>query len=220
MNQNKIFFEKVFSQDRMKRYFDLYPHNEQLAISHYECNLLLSESLYLCLSVLEVALRNAIVRELISTSDGENWYSIFYNNPTLANLTNYIEEAKQHITSRHENITDSKIVAELTLGFWVSLMNSEYERVLWRTLRHSFPFMPKHDRQRKNISTPLNTFRRLRNRIFHSESICWNISRVEEIHNQILTVIGWINKDLPKWVVSQEHFSEVCTKIRQCMNWS
>ena len=204
----------------MKRYFDLYPHNEQLAIRHYECNLLLSESLYFCLSVLEVSLRNAIVQKLISISNNGIWYSIFYDDPALANLTNYIDEAKQHIISRHEDLTDSKIVAELTLGFWVSLMNSEYERVLWGTLRHSFPFMPKNERKRKNISTPLNTFRRLRNRVFHNESICWNISRVEEIHNQILTVIGWINKDLPKWVVSQEHFSEVCTEIRKRMNWS
>lgn len=219
MNQNKIFFEKVFSSERMNRYFNLYPHDERLAIKHYECNLLLSESLYLCLSVLEVSLRNALCRELITMSNGRNWYSIFYENPSLTTLTTYIEEARQHILSRHEQITDSKLVAELTLGFWVSLLNSEYERVLWRSLRRSFPFMPKQDRQRRNISTPLNTFRRLRNRIFHNESICWNLSRVEEIHNQILTVIGWIDKDLPMWVVSQEHFSDTCIEIRKRMNW-
>ncbi len=43
------------------------------------------------------------------------------------------------------------------LGFWVSLLNSEYERLLWKDLRRAFPFMPKKDRQRKNVSAPLNT---------------------------------------------------------------
>ncbi len=61
----------------------------------------MAEAFYPCLSVLEVALRNALSREL-------------------------------------EVITPSKIVAELTLGFWVSLLNAEYERILWKDLRRPF----------------------------------------------------------------------------------
>ena len=63
-------------------------------------------------------------------------------------------------------------MAELTLGFWVSLLNTEYERTLWQALRRAFPYMPRRERQRRNVSAPLNTFRRFRNRIFHNESIC------------------------------------------------
>lgn len=49
----------------------------------------------------------------------------------------------KQIVGRHESITPAKIVAELTLGFWVSLLNSEYERLLWKDLRRAFPYMPK-----------------------------------------------------------------------------
>lgn len=59
-----------------------------------------------------------------------------------------------------------------------SLLNNEYERVLWKDLRRAFPFMPKERRQRKNVSAPLNRFRAFRNRVFHNESICWNLNRV------------------------------------------
>jgi len=97
------FIQKVFSTKRMERYFALYPDDEARAIRHYECNLMLAESLYVSLSVLEVTLRNALCREL------------------------------ETMTGR--------------------------------------------ERQRRNVSAPLNTFRRFRNRIFHNESICWNLSR-------------------------------------------
>ena len=114
----------------MERYFALYPDNEPRAILHYECNLMLAESFYVSLSVLEVTLRNALCRELETMTGREDWYSIFPTTPGLRTLNKYITEAGQHITARHEDITPSKIVAELTLGFWVSLLNSEYERTL------------------------------------------------------------------------------------------
>ena len=219
MEINKKFFEKVFSTKRMERYFALYPNDEARAIKHYECNLMLSESLYTSLSVLEVTLRNALCRELETMTGREDWYAIFPSTPGLRSLNKYITEAAQHISARHEQITPSKIVAELTLGFWVSLLNSEYERTLWQALRRAFPYMPRQERKRRNVSAPLNLFRHFRNRIFHNESICWNLNRVEEIHAEILKVIGWINSDLPEWVREQEHFSHVCREIRNQMEW-
>ena len=167
MEINKKFFEKVFSTKRMERYFALYPNDETRAIKHYECNLMLSESLYTSLSVLEVTLRNALCRELETMTGREDWYAIFPSTPGLRSLNKYITEAAQHISAR---ITPSKIVAELTLGFWVSLLNSEYERTLWQALRRAFPYMPRQERKRRNVSAPLNLFRRFRNRIFHNES--------------------------------------------------
>ena len=126
----------------MERYFALYPDDEAKAIRHYECNLMLAESLYVSLSVLEVTLRNALCRELETMTGREDWYAIFPSTPGLRSLNRYITEASQHITARHEQITPSKIVAELTLGFWVSLLNTEYERTLWHALRRAFPTCP------------------------------------------------------------------------------
>lgn len=219
MEYGKPFFEKVFSSKRMERYFALYPDDEAKAVLHYQCNLKLSEALYTSLSVFEVTLRNALCRELETMTNRVDWYVVFPTTPGLRSLNRYITEASQHITSRQEQITPSKIVAELTLGFWVSLLNSEYERTLWHDLRRAFPYMPRNERQRRNVSTPLNTFRRFRNRIFHNESICWNLNRVEEIHAEMLKVIGWMNRDLPIWVQKQERFDEVCKEIRFLMGW-
>ena len=219
MEYNKEFFEKVFSTKRMERYFSLYPGNENCAMLHYRCNLQLAEAFYVSLSVLEVTLRNALCRELETMTGREDWYAVFPTTPGLAKLNRYITQASKQIAGRHESITPSKVVAELTLGFWVSLLNSEYERLLWKDLRRAFPFMPKHERKRKNVSAPLNQFRTLRNRVFHNESICWNLCRVEEIHREMVTMMGWINKDVPSWLEQTDRFHEVCRQIRETMNW-
>lgn len=151
MEYNKQFFEKVFSTDRMERYFSLYPDDELRAIAHYECILMLAESLYVSLSVLEVTLRNALSRELETMTGRKDWYAIFPTTAGLRSLNRYITEASQHI---------------------------------------------------------------------HNESICWNLARVEEIHDEMLKVVGWMNRDLPEWVVAQERFEIVCAEIRKRMNWT
>ena len=79
--------------------------------------------------------------------------------------------------------------------------------------------MPKSQRQRKNVSAPLNSLRVFRNRVFHNESICWNINKVKDIHHDIITVIGWMNKDVPEWLKLTDRFDEVCNEICKTMEW-
>ena len=179
----------------------------------------MAESFYPCLSILEVALRNALSRELETMTGREDWYAVFPTTPGLSNLNRYITKASKQIAGRHEIVTPSKIIAELTLGFWVSLLNAEYELLLWKHLRRAFPYMPKHLRQRKNVSSPLNSFRSFRNRVFHNESICWSMKRVTEIHNELYQVMGWINKDLPTWALSLDRVDETKKSICEKMGW-
>ena len=219
MEYNKTFFEKVFSSKRMERYFRLYPGDENRAILHYQCNLELAEAFYTSLSVFEVTLRNALGRELETMTGREDWYAVFANTPGLSKLNRYVTQASKQIAGRHETITPSKVIAELTLGFWVSLLNSEYERLLWKDLRRAFPFMPKAKRQRKNVSAPLNRFRAFRNRVFHNESICWNINRVRDIHSEMMEVLGWMNRDVPGWLSQYDRFPSVTSDICATMNW-
>ena len=203
----------------MERYFILYPNDESRAVKHYQSNIKLTEAFYTSLSVLEVALRNALSRELKTMTGRDDWYAIFANTPGLTKLNKYITQATKQIVGRHEQITTSKIIAELTLGFWVSLLNAEYERLLWKDLRRAFPYIPKKDRKRKNVSAPLNRFRSFRNRVFHNESICWNMKKVQEIHDELLLVLEWINKDLPEWLKEIDRFENVQEQIKIEMGW-
>ena len=66
----------------------------------------------------------------------------------------------------------------------------------------------------------MNQFRTLRNRVFHNESICWNLNRVEEIHQDMVMVMGWMNKDVPEWLKQTDRFGEVCRQIRDTLEWT
>ena len=60
---NRNYLEKVFSTDRMGKYFAIRPADISKSMLHYQCNIRISEAFYPAISVLEVALRNSIDRE-------------------------------------------------------------------------------------------------------------------------------------------------------------
>ena len=91
MEYNKSYFEKVFSTKRMERYFRLH-NDEKRAITHYQSNIELAESFYPCVSILEVALRNAISRELETMTGREDWYAI--SQPLLDLITSTVISLK------------------------------------------------------------------------------------------------------------------------------
>ena len=198
----------------MGKYFAAHPTDEIRAIAHYQCNIEISEAFYPVLSILEVAFRNSVNRELITKFGVPDWYIHFPTTPGLAKLMKGITTAQNHITKRHEIVTPSKVVAELTLGFWVQLFNQEFELILWKDLRRAFPYIPKIDRKRHNISAPLNNFRNFRNRIFHNEPICWNVNRLQTIHDELITLMGWLNKDLPGWIQPLDKFPKALASVK------
>ncbi|GHT49410.1 hypothetical protein AGMMS49982_02870 [Bacteroidia bacterium] len=211
---DKKFFEKIFSEKRMEKYFIRY-ENTNKAILHYQCNIELAESFYPCLTVFEVVLRNSVNRELIKLFGKDDWYLQIATTPGLTNLNRYITQASKQITGRNEHLSPSKITAELTLGFWVSLFNAEYELILWKDLRRAFPNMPKSERQRKKVAPALNRFRAFRNRIFHHEPISWNLEQTKQIHEEMLAVITWMNDELPEWVAAFDRFEQVYERVKK-----
>ena len=212
---DRHFYEKVFSTQRMEKYFNNYPNDEDKALLHYTSNIELSESFYSVLSMFEVSLRNSLNRELTEFFGTSEWYLRIDSVNGLRNLRNSINTAKRHIANRNETITANKVIAELTLGFWVRLLNAEYERILWKPLRKAFPYIEKSERQRNNISAPINKIRDFRNRVFHHEPISWRIDKLEETHHRIIMVMGWINKDLPQLANTIDRVPNVIEKAKQ-----
>ena len=206
--------EKVFSTERMQRYLQFHSSNEQRALIHYQANILLSETFYPLLSIFEVALRNSLNRELTKHFGTTEWYLKMGSVPGLKDLNREITIAKKHISKRGETITGSKVVAELTLGFWVRLLNAEYERILWKSLRMAFPFLIKKERQRHKVSVPLNKIRNFRNRVYHNEPIAWKFQALESIHLELMEVMGWINNELPQYAQGISRFNNVLASIR------
>lgn len=210
---NSQYLAKVFSAERIDKYVKYHNNDYKKAYLHYSLNIKISESLYPCISILEVSLRNAINRELIKLFGTKDWYNHFSNTPGLIRLNKEITEAQQKVSKRNELITASKIVAELNLGFWVRLFNTEFHNILWKNLRKAFPNLPKNERKRKTVSAPLNNFRNLRNRIFHNEPISWNINQLEKLYIEIKKLLFWIDKDLTLFLDNIDRFRAILKKF-------
>ena len=199
----------------MRPYFNRYPGEDKKAILHYEQNIRLAESLLPSISVFEVTLRNAVIRELERMTGCKEWFLYFQTHPILKSLYGYVATAIKHIGNRGEIVTADKINGELTMGFWVSLFNAEYEMILWKDLRRAFPNLPKSRRQRKTVSAPLNTIRSLRNRVFHHEAISWNLTKLSSLHDLILEVIYWMDPSLPVWLLRVDRHNQVVLSVKK-----
>lgn len=108
--------------------------------------------------------------------------------PGLADLQPKIDKAIAYILARNEARSADKVVAELTFGFWTTIYNMAYENVLWKQLRRAFAHLSKQDRQRSTVSVVVNDIRRLRNRAYHNESICWRLNQLQGQHQKFYSL--------------------------------
>lgn len=180
---------------------------EAWLFARYLWDMTLSEALYPSLHSLEIGLRNTLHNTLTQDVNNSLWFDL--PNILLPDEANRVYEAKQELTNVGKPLDPGRIVAELSFGFWTSLLNARYEQRLWpRLLQSAFPAMPRTLRNRKNISRRLNEIRKLRNRVFHYESVS-RIPSLTRKHADILEAISWINPELRSMVELIDRFPEV-----------
>lgn len=185
----------------IKKYISDARFNKYSSFDEYQENLILSKQFYIPLSILEVSLRNAIDSYFVNLY-GQNWLlneAQFLQRDALEKIFH----AKAKLVERRENITHSKLTAELTLGFWTSLFQKPYDKTMrLQTLKGIFSNLPKQEVKfidRKIISAQLNHIRKFRNRIFHFEKVI-NKEEFNTIQNDINEVLGFLNNDVYEFV--------------------
>lgn len=189
---NEKIINKYITQKRLNAYSD---------IKEYQENLLISKSMYIPLSILEVSIRNAV----------DSHFSNFYGNGWLIKEASFLQrdairkiiDAKARLQKREEEITREKLVAELSFGFWTSLFQQPYDKNLrFVNLKQIFSNLPKEKDKiidRKYISSQLNLIRAFRNRIFHYEKVIGKEKYVN-IEDDILEVLRFLHVDLCEYV--------------------
>lgn len=187
--------EKLLSNRRLGTYYNLFSANKQKAVEYYRLNLQISESLYPLLCNLEIILRKSIHNSFAIHYKSADWFSQFKQ----PELFDQVIVAKRKILAGHHPMTPDKVVAELTFGFWTSLFNKQYAKDFWKPLMYAFPLLDKPLKRRDKISYKLNHVRKFRNRIFHYEPICNDLTALATNHSNILEILNWINADIVGW---------------------
>lgn len=168
----------------------------------YLHNVRITESLTPFFSTVEIALRNSIHRQLGAYFGRSDWWETWADNQAYQGQFNRIQSAYSKLRRRREPTTPDKVIAELTFGFWATLLNVELQHTLWSPLRKAFPYCPKRQRQRKTVSALVNTLREMRNRAFHHEPLLWLTPDVGAVYADGLKLISWIHGPLESWLIN------------------
>ena len=214
--------ENSLSVDRFRTYLTATDGDRVQAVRLYTWNTAVSAAFYGPLQALEVALRNAMDREL-AVAYGRTWYDsdrVGLDSGCLAR----VKQTKQRLRKDKKHPDSAPhVIASLTFGFWVSLLGAgsyidwntkskaNYEMTLWRpALRHAFPHATSITR--KNVHMPLNFLRTFRNRIAHHEPIFTR--HLEKDYESILEVASWIAPHKRAWIEAHSRVPDLLVTSR------
>lgn len=178
------------------------------ALARYLWNIALSESFYPSIQLCEITLRNQLYTQVTQKFNDVDWL----NNPAI--LVNHrdredVEAISLSLLKRNRDASAHRIIPELSFGFWSGLLHKRYEGVLWPwLLKPCFPCLAKRNRTQSYIFQRLNDIRQLRNRIFHHEKI-GHLINLQNIHQEILDVIGWMAPEMVSYLQSINRFESV-----------
>ena len=160
---------KAFSDSRIRPYLSAVEGDLTGATYLYGVNLRASLELFGWLSVLEVVLRNALVRTISNCDDNfEPLYAI-WQDLAPEGKARYQWAAKQ-VRMHGKRVNTNTISAELPFSFWKHLLSSKYQTTLWVThFRHAFPHLKPQNRA--VVFEAVEAAVELRNRIAHHEPI-------------------------------------------------
>jgi hypothetical protein len=209
---SQSFFQQirqVLSEERFEAYSHAAKDPDSEKLARYLWNIALCRALYPTLQGLEIALRNALHRSISDLHGTEKWFEKRYGVVKGDSGKGRVGNALRRVQQSGNPMTPGRVVAELSFGFWASLLNRRYNQVLWpQLLKPTFPHMPRKIRTQKFVRRRIERVRKLRNRVFHHEPI-WHWSDLKDQHAQTLEAIGWICPDWRYTVDTIDHFPKV-----------
>lgn len=197
--------EQTLSPERLESYRPARGSDLEMVVNYF-WNIDLAEALVPSLHAAELALRNSIASVLTEDRGTDLW---FYE-PELLELSRLQQFAHALVALSRKKVqpTGGRIVAQLTFGFWVTLLSGPYEQPLWSPngyalFRAAFPHAGS--KLRRDVFDRFNRARELRNRVFHYEAV-WSRPNLAAEHAAIVEAIGWVSPSLRAMIGSVDAF--------------
>ena len=192
----------TLSEERLYKYISATGGDKERALNLYVWNSQISAAFYTPLQGLEVALRNALHRTLADFFASDDWYETA---PLGDDERQNILKAKRTVRRLHRVVNPPHVVAELSFGFWLSMLGSGYHQTLWiKALHKAFP---NASLKRADILRPLDHLRILRNRVAHHEPIF--ARHLASDYRSIMEALGWICVETQQWIAAQSSVAAV-----------
>lgn len=186
--------ERVISPARLGRFSGTVGGDKHKALRLYIWNSRLCEEFYLPIQIAEVSIRNSIHYTLTRRYTGQ-WYC----NPAFVDMLTlkYKSELQRKVSERKQakgnDFTVDHFVAGMTFGFWVNLLTSRYENLLWQQgMRRSFSSI-SNGTSRETVYQKVNQLRVFRNKVAHHYAIFDRRPAAE--YQNIQDIVSWSCKD-------------------------
>lgn len=201
----------IFSASRVHPYREQTDSPEQTLLKYHQ-NIKIGILLLPSLHYLEICLRNQVDRALRNLYS-EEW---LIDPPEQLNLSEQdirkIQKIKGAVfKTRREEATQDDIVAQLSFGFWCSLLQKKYDPIIWQrknVFKTVFPNIEKSKRTRKYIEPQIIEIKKVRNRIAHHEPIWKNAKSISEVHTMCCRLIRAMSKEAFEMLESIDVFTE------------
>ena len=206
--------ERTITRERLTRYLGATGHDLSKALELYEYNVQLSEVLYGLLHGLEVMVRNAAHHALTASYRTPAWYD-------AAPLSTYWQDQLAKAKAKPGAAgKPGKVIAELTFGFWIDLLQASNHRTLWVNQKLNRAFPNAAGKTRFNIHERLKAIHLLRNRLSHHEPI---LTAANGVYNgnliitlpQLTECMEWVCLDTAQWIKAQFRYAEAERILRE-----
>ena len=190
---------QAISQQRLQKFLSHSGDDFEKALELYEKNMRISADIFPIISCFEICLRNKI-HDTMQQDYGVEWL-INPQTPLTDESREKIEKVRARLPGNKINDTPSeymgRIVAGLSLGFWVVLLGAQYDESLWRpTLCRAFP---NYTGFLKPLRSRIYKISTLRNNVAHHDPIIFP-DNTGQRRGEIIETIGWMCLDTGNWV--------------------
>jgi hypothetical protein len=187
----------TLSHRRFETYLVVAGFDHDRALALYIWNAQLGAAFHVPIQAVEVALRNRINHALVAQF-GPDWWDKQFISIIDRERVDDLETVKKRINRRQLTLETDQIVAGLSFGFWVGMLQSRYNPRLWGAhLRTSFPFLPMTE-SRQSLAVRGREIAGLRNRISHHEPLLKTDAM--KSYGEIMKMIGWLCPQTAVWI--------------------
>jgi hypothetical protein len=209
-------FVSLISAPRFNTYLEMARGDRSLAFDLYRWNGEVAGALSWSMHFAEIAVRNG-VQAHFTRRYGPGWTDAaqFRNRLDRRDADSLRQTFdRQAILRRPDSPTDDQIVADMSFGFWVSVLRTRYAVPFgWAAgLKSAFPDA-EHLLDIGFVQTRLDSIRTMRNRVAHHEPIIHRgIARAIAVRNMSIEVIGWSNRRSADFLSSHDPLPTVLAR--------
>lgn len=198
---------EVISPLRLGTYLNAAGHDAERAVRLYLWNAQVGEAFHIPIQSVEVGFRNR-VSDGLAAHFGANWWqdARFL---ALAERKRHddIDLVKRRLISKGKAVETGQIIAGLSFGFWVAMLDGRYHPGLWsRRLVEAFPHMPRSI-NRRVVHREVREIAEFRNRIWHHEPIFRR--DLSSDYSRCMTVMEWLCPVKAAWIKPHCRFPQM-----------